>query len=274
MGVLINGDDGLPAEEVGTWAIEKHKLLCEYVDMSRGVRARWIKPDGAGATLIDVFCGPGRCKVRKTGQWIDGSCVAAWKKSIAGGSPFSQVYIADLDSERRSAAAKRLRKLGAPVIELPGDAVAAAKKIVKQANPYGLHFAFLDPYNLGTLDFDVIKAFAVLKRIDMLVHVSKMDLQRNLGFNLKRQQSAFDLFAPGWRNAVRMDQSSKRIRVEIFEYWRRLVAALGLEHSPEMKLITGEKKQHLYWLLLVAKHDLATKFWSRIAIPKDQGRLF
>lgn len=28
MGRLIDGDDGLPAEDVGVWAKEKHQYLC------------------------------------------------------------------------------------------------------------------------------------------------------------------------------------------------------------------------------------------------------
>jgi len=37
MGKLIDGDDGLPAEEVGIWAKEKHDYLCRYIDISRSM---------------------------------------------------------------------------------------------------------------------------------------------------------------------------------------------------------------------------------------------
>jgi hypothetical protein len=50
MGELVPGDDGLPAEDVGQWAKEKQDLLCRYIDISRGVRARFIGPFKAGAT--------------------------------------------------------------------------------------------------------------------------------------------------------------------------------------------------------------------------------
>lgn len=88
MGRLIDGDDGLPAEDVGVWAKEKHEYLCRYIDISRAVRSGWTAPGKAGATFIDPFCGPGRAKVRETGEWIDGGAVAAWKKSCEGGAPF------------------------------------------------------------------------------------------------------------------------------------------------------------------------------------------
>jgi len=266
----VQGDDGFPVEEVGSWSKEKHHLLCKYVDITRAVRRKWLSENGAGATYIDVFCGPGRAQVRKTGKFIDGSCVAAWKQSVKAGAPFSTVYVADVDPQRCSFAVQRLSSLGAPVVPIRGDALVAARAIVGQVNPYGLHFAFLDPWNLGELRFEVIRTLSPLRRIDMLIHVSKMDLQRNLGFNITGQQVAFDQFAPGWRAAVNMSQSHQRIRVEVFDYWRRLVEGLGLSHSPEMRLVKGSRQQHLYWLLLVAKHDLAAQFWKSVAAQQNQ----
>lgn len=269
MGELIAGDDGLPVEEVGSWAKEKHELLCKYVDISRGVRAKWLGPGKAGATYIDLFCGPGRAQVRKTGEFIDGSCVAAWKKSVAGNAPFSKVYIGDADPERLRYAAERLRRLDAPVVEVLGKASESVAAIAPKLNAYSLHFAFLDPYNLGAFDFSVIEALAKFKFIDMLVHVSKMDLQRNLGLNVAAERSAFDQFAPGWRSAVNLNQGQSAVRREVFDYWRRLVSETGVPPSTDMKLITGSKNQPLYWLLLAAKHDLAHKFW-RTASASDQ----
>ncbi|MGE3872502.1 MAG: three-Cys-motif partner protein TcmP [Parvibaculaceae bacterium] len=273
MGKLVDGDDGLPAEDVGSWSKEKHELLCRYIDISKGVRSKWTDPGKAGATYIDLFCGPGRAKVRVTGEFIDGSCVAAWCKSVEGGTPFSAMYIADSDDQRLSYAVQRLRALKAPVVPIHGPAVETVKAIKNRLNPYGLHFAFIDPFNLGAFDFDVMKTLSGLKRIDMLVHVSKMDMQRNLGFNIAMQQQAFEIFAPGWRNFVNVDQPQANVRREVFEYWRELVGKLGVPASTEMRLIKGSVQQHLYWLLLAAKHDLAHRFWEAAA-DTGQGSLF
>lgn len=274
MGKLIDGDDGLPAEEVGIWAKEKHDYLCRYIDISRAVRPQWIGHGKAGATYIDPFCGPGRCKVRETGEWIDGGAVAAWKKSRDGGAPFTQVYIGDLDEQRREAAASRLRQLGAPVIEIDGAAVQSVQQLVARLNPHGLHFAFIDPFNLEALDFGIIDALSKLKRIDMLVHVNQMDLQRNLVINATADESAFDVFAPGWRTKVDVIQGQQAVRQQVFRYWRDQVASLGVWPSAEMRLITGSNNQPLYWLLLAAKHELAHKFWEKASNVEGQGKLF
>jgi three-Cys-motif partner protein len=246
--------------------------LRRYIDISRGVRKRFIGPRNAGATYIDLFSGPGRAKVRN-GPFIEGSCVAAWEMSRRCGSPFSEVIIADSDGERLDLAERRLRNLGAPVKAHLGKAADTAQAIAKSLNPYGLHFAFIDPFNLAAFNFEVVKAFAGFQRIDMIVHVSKMDLQRNLGFNVKAQQDAFEIFAPGWRNVVNLSQPQSAIRRGVFDHWRELVANTGIAPSANMKLITGSKGQHLYWLLLAAKHDRAHKFWN-VASNDGQGLLF
>ena len=173
MGKLVDGDDGLPVEEVGRWAIDKQDALCRYIGISGAARKKWLGPNKSGATYIDLFSGPGRSKIRKTGQFIDGSCVAAWKESVRVKAPFSKIYIADADEIRRGYATERLRRLGAPVFEIPGDALDAAQTLRSQINPTSLHFAFLDPYNLAAFDFAVIEHLAKYKSIDILVHISK-----------------------------------------------------------------------------------------------------
>ena len=273
MGNLINGDDGLPAEEVGPWAKVKHARLRTYLDLSRGPRHKFLTGWAKSATFIDLFCGPGRARVKDTGEWIDGSAVAAWKISRDSGTPFSEVIVADLDEQRRKATVERLLRLKAPVRELRGAAVDVAREVVGLVNPKGLHFAFIDPYSLGALDFGIIEALAKLERIDMLIHISKMDHQRNLDINLKDDASALDNFVPGWRGKIDVNRSQPEIRRQIVAYWVELVEKTGKRPSTDWELIKGTRGQHLYWLLLVAEHDLAHKFWA-VATDTGQGSLF
>lgn len=100
---LIDGDDGLPADEVGTWAKEKHTYLKRYLDISRGTRKKYIGERKGGAVYFDLFCGTGRSRIRDTNEWIDGGVVAAWKTSLEGGAPFTDIYISDIDETRLNA---------------------------------------------------------------------------------------------------------------------------------------------------------------------------
>jgi three-Cys-motif partner protein len=176
---VVIADDGLPATRVGEWAKQKHLYLRRYLDISRGARAKFLGKGKAGATFVDLFSGYGRSQIRETDEWIEGSSVAAWSIGAAGGAPFSEMFVADVDPACCEAAATRLERVGAPVRELVGAAVSAARSFVDYVNPAGLHVAFLDPFDLGSLDFEIIKILSRLQRIDMLIHVSAMDLQRN-----------------------------------------------------------------------------------------------
>jgi len=273
MGKLIEGDDGLPAVEVGEWAKEKHDRLRRYLDISQGARKMFLTGNSKSATFIDLFCGPGRAQVKGTREWIDGSAVAAWKSSQESGAPFSDIYVSDINDTLRKATVERLTRLNAPVRELAGSAVDVAAKLAGTINPYGLHFAFIDPFSLGSLDFKIIQSLATVKRMDMLIHVSKMDHQCNLNINLQTDASPLDHFIPGWRERIDKNRPQQEIRRQIVEYWRALVETTGKRASTDWNLIKGSRGQHLYWLLLVAEHSLAHKFWGA-ATDDGQGTLF
>ena len=271
---LIEGDDGLPADEVGAWAKEKHTYLRRYLDISRATRKKYIGDRKGGAVYFDIFCGTGRSKIRGTTEWIDGGAIAAWKTSREGDAPFTDIYISDLDEEKLNACTTRLRNLGAPVHPIHACAVDAVQKMVSAVSGYALHFAFVDPYNLEALDFSVISTLSKLKRIDLLIHLSAMDLQRNLSVNLSADDSAFDAFGPGWRENVSTTVSQPEVRRRGAEEGRKQVANRDVWPSIDQRLITGEKNQPLYWLLIAARHELAHKFWETAANIEGQGKLF
>ena len=74
------GDDGLIAEKVGSWAINKLEIVTDYVFASGGARKKFA---GTGAAYIDPFCGSGRSLIRGTSKFIDGSPVAAFSRRDA-----------------------------------------------------------------------------------------------------------------------------------------------------------------------------------------------
>lgn len=254
--------EGLLVEKVGPWASDKLKIVTDYVHASGGARQSYLR---TGAAYIDVFCGPGRSKIRTTDEFIDGSPVAAFLKGKSSPAPFTSIHISDADDELLASCEKRLAKLDAPVHAVKGPASAAMPAIVRQLNPSGLHFAFLDPHNLGTLSFDLFESLAKLKRIDIIVHVSLSDLQRNADRYTSEAHDQFDKFAPGWREHIGIDMNQERLRAEILKYWSKKVMALGLPQAKHCELIKGEHGQRLYWLIFLARHKLAHSLWSKIS---------
>jgi len=261
VGALIEAEDGLPAEaDVGEWADEKHRALREYTNLHSAARKSFATRSNA---YLDLFSGPGRARVRESLRYIDGSPIVAWKASLDKGAAFKAVYISDESEERRSACKERLRRLNAPVTEIPGTAADAARTIVPRLDPYGLHLAFLDPYNLGELRFDILQTLSQVKRMDILVHLSAMDLFRNLDRNAVGKVKEFDAFAPGWRDHVSLELPRDELRRALIAYWKTLVDSLGMNTSlEEMHAVKNRQNRELYWLLLLERNDLAKKFWK------------
>jgi three-Cys-motif partner protein len=267
----VIGDDGLLVEKVGPWAKDKLKLLADYIQISGPTRRKFSRHDPA---FIDLFCGTGRSLVRTSGEYIDGSPVAAFKQGGESVAAFASVEISDAEPELLAAATARLQNLKAPVRNTPGPATGAIGEIVTRVNPYGLHFAFLDPHNLGTLSFSIIEQLAKLKYVDILVHVSVSDLQRNVDRYSSEMHRQFDAFAPDWRKHVKVDTNQQSLRAGMIAYWSNLVLGLGLPRAQHMELITGEGNQRLYWLVLLSGHELAHTLWEKISSHARQPTLF
>jgi len=262
MGELVSGDDGLPVEDcVGDWVDEKHRVLRTYLELHAVGRVGFSNRRNA---YIDAFCGPGRAILQRTDRYVEGSPVVAWKSSLERNAPFAELYIGDSDENRRVACAERLRKLNAPVIEVSGNAAEAGRAIVGRLDPYGLHCAFIDPYSLGELRLDFLRALAGVRRMDILVHLSSLDLFRNFESDYSGEQWEFDKFAPGWRSKIPPGLPRDERRGAVIEYWKTLVDRMGMAASPEMHSIRNSVNGDVCWLLLIARHELAQRFWRMV----------
>src|SRR5260370_7866624 len=167
-------EQGLLVEKVGPWAKDKLKILADYIHAAGGAGSKYPLH---GPTYIDVCCGPGRSVIRDTNEFIDGSPVVEFKKANGSPAPFTSRTISDANAQLLTTAENRLSALGAPVRTVQGPASSAMPQIVQRLDPGGLHLAFLDPHNLGTLSFDLFESLAKLNRIDVIVHVTLSDLQ-------------------------------------------------------------------------------------------------
>jgi len=255
-----DGDDDLIVERVGRWANDKANIVRRYVTASSAARKGY--PQSA---YIDVFCGPGRAQVRDDGQFIDGTAVVGFNAAREAKAPFARVEIADLDPRLLQAAETRLRRVGAPVGARAGSAATTLKQIIDTLDPSQLHFAFLDPHNLGTLSFDLFAELARLRRVDIIAHVSVADIQRNTDRYLSPDHGQFDSFAPGWRDSVNQNANIDSIRGEIIRYWKARVERLGLTCAGHHEGVANTKNRELYWLFFFSRHPLAHKLWLEIS---------
>lgn len=264
----IDPEDGLRRAIVGNWAPEKHLRLKKYVDITRAVRRKF----GGNATYIDLYCGPGRARLRKTGEVVEGSALVAATEALRRRNPYREVIIGDLDPVNVEACETRLNRLRVGNVRAyAGTAEDMAAKILPTLHPTGFNLAFLDPFNLESLPFRVIQTLAQAKSMDLLIHVSIMDLQRNV--RALMASGKLNSFAPGWDKKINSAATNPKLVMAVFEYWRSLLSQLGYFVSDNIERVTGNRNQPLYWLVLASKHDLADKLWGEVSQVEPQGRL-
>jgi three-Cys-motif partner protein len=176
------------------------------------------------------------------------------------------------DGDNVHALSQRIANLGAAAKFYNEKAEIAVDRVIYALNPAGLHFAFLDPYNLESLPFSIIQKLAKLNRMDMLIHVSIFDLQRNLRRYLS-DGKILDSFMPGWRNAVDMNRGDQAVRTDLLRHWLGLIKGLGTTPADGIELVSATGGQRLNWLVFVSAHPLGRKLWDDISNVNDQGRL-
>jgi len=263
------GPDGLPVERVREWSAEKHERLRKYVDATWAARRRFLRSE---ASYIDLYSGPGRAIVGSTREMVDGSPLVAASEAAKHVS-FSSMHIGDKNREIVDACATRLKALKVNgVHEYCGEAKDTACEVVTKLHPHGLHLAFLDPYAIKPLPFVVLQTLGSRQRMDLLIHISKMDLQRNVKQYFVGD-GTLDAFAPGWRDHCDPHQRDDVFVHQVLGHWRGLLAKLNYKVNDNIELVTGSKNQHLYWLVFASRDNLADKLWNDICNIHPQRRL-
>lgn len=101
--------------------LDKHARLRRYVTICSAVRRKFV---GAGTSFVDLYCGPGRLRIRGTSEIVDGSAIAAATAAREARSGFTQIHVADIDSDAVSATVARLKNRHAdtPIVAHVGPA--------------------------------------------------------------------------------------------------------------------------------------------------------
>ena len=188
----------------------------------------------------------------------------AWR-TLAEHAPFTSMLIGDIDADRAEASRARLAAIGAPVHVFVGPAIETVSKMVACVPKRSLCFAYINPYNLELLNFELLRELARLK-VDLAINFSTMDLSRNVEAEFDPDRARFDGTAPGWRqDPYILSLNRQSVPVAFFNYWRNLVEGLGFTHSREMPHVPNERGHTIYRMVFFATHDLPLRVWDDIA---------
>lgn len=291
---LETEDDGLVMRPCGEWTAEKLDYLERYVGMfTAAMRGRpW-----RALNYIDLFSGPGKCRISGSGKVLPGSPLIA----LGTRYPFSHCYYGDIDPSNIRALQQRLSGLqGADsrTTCIVGDANRIVHDVVQsvlmddQARSPGqwrsLNLAFLDP-EAFELCWDTVVALSQI-RCDLIIYYPQSALHRNLRqFVESDRNTVADTFfgGPEWREVVRKawlaGPPSVAVHRQLMDLYKDKLSALGYgevlrdDETGDQPLIrNAANNAPLYRLLFASKSPLGNSFWHKVTRRDLHGqrRLF
>jgi len=268
---LVCGRDGLPVRSVGRWSKDKHHFLQRYIHAF--TTAMKDKPQWEGLGFIDLFSGPGMCRVRETDEEIDGSPLIA----LGSPKPFDGFVFADKSADCLDAVEQRFRERKAAVMPelVRGDSNSEVDRIAGLMPPRWLHLAFLDPTGLH-IHFDTIARIAEARRVDLIISVmDQLDLLRNIReYYYPDRSSNLDSFLCGvdWRS--QFDQLPNHTAATVREWflglYRDCLRGVGYAHFGEPRRISGPNPYYL--LFFASKHPRGADLWNKTSGKDRYGQ--
>jgi three-Cys-motif partner protein len=255
---------------VGHWTKDKHDYLRRYISATRGVRAKFLAPKGAGgAAFIDLFGGPGKCCVRgKRPDFIDGSPLIALGHTEA---PFTKVIVCDLDRESVEALRARTAQYSSRAVVVEGDCNLIIDQIVSEIPPYGFNMALIDPFGASPLRFETISKLASFRRMDLIINWPTGDLKRNYEHN---QDEMNEILGTDDERAVVGSPEDAVAKIATLK--ERLVQ-FGYQNE-EVRSMEVKNSKHvvLYHLVFASKNSKGNQLWNSITRRESsgQGNLF
>ena len=266
---LVSRDDELYVRPSGYWAQTKLYALCRYVELT--TRAMVGKPFWSGVNYVDLFCGPGICVDRESGERFPGSPLIAAHAPKA----FSKILLCELDPAIAEVCEKRLSTTGTESLYrvFRGNANEIVREVTAEIPKRSLTLAFLDPTGLH-VHMDTVVALSDCGRVDLVIlFADAMDILRNHNkYYFNNSESNLDLLLgrdSGWREQLRAldDQEPTNLRRLYREiYIQELGRVAGFSYF-DTQVIYG-RSGPLYSLIYASKDPLGLKFW-RESIKKQ-----
>jgi three-Cys-motif partner protein len=269
-------EDGLPSRCVGPWSRDKLFYLSRYCDIfTTGMKNKW-----RNRVFVDLFCGPGRCRVRHQGDFEDGSPLIALREG------FTHYFFVDISSYCVEALAKRVSNTDAVAGKVMKMARADANQcidgLVRQVEDLGpetIGFAFVDPPGIQ-FDFETLRRLSKCARMDLLINFP-------LGMNIKRQfkhqlqkgpedEVDFDRYfgTSQWRDLCDESPSMRVIGQRLLQLYEEQLRTLGYAYVGDEHAVKN-RGVSLYMLVFASKNPRGKEFWEKVTEigPSGQRKL-
>ncbi len=276
-------DDGLLMRKSGPWVAEKLDYLKRYIYIfETSLHDKpWRK-----RIYIDLFAGPGKCLIRRTGTVLLGSPLLA----LTTLHPFTDYFFVDQQPANIDALKQRCSDLALHdhIQYFTGDSNIIVEEIVRQILDFdkknipgkysSLNLAFLDPDGLE-LQWNTILTLARPYSMDLIIHYPQGGLNRCMAkFYQAEEHTAVDFFFGDseWRNLYKKHGNNHRV---FMDYYKGKLSALGYkevlrddEVGDEPLMRNAQKQAPLYRLLFASKHSRGHEFWRKVTQRNVHGQ--
>lgn len=248
--------DGLPIRDSGAWIETKHKLLTYYSHLfATGMKNSW-----KSRVYLELFSGPGRCLIRKTGKEDLGSPLKVIEKE------FTNFIFTEMSVPAAEALAQRLEPFdNAARAEIwCGDCADAIKRMKIPAG--SLTLAFIDPTGIGHAPFSLVETLHRKTRCDLLLNI-----QHGMGIKMNihqytpdaNEQSALTKFLgnDSWKQLSR--HNPREFFRNVLELYKKQLDKLGFSFVGREVRIKNDNNTPLYLLLYASKHPKGKEFWDK-----------
>lgn len=266
-GDLVKDYNGQPVMAAGGWAKDKLYYIQSYCDIfNKGMKNKW-----STRTYIDLFSGPGRCKIEETGEEFDGSPLVALKCRV----PFTHYFFNELNKDSLAALKNRTSSFtSANINYFNRDCNEVIDYLLPKLPPKALDFCFIDPTN-WQIKFDSIRRLAKDRKIDLAITFHVGAIKRCADDAPEELDDFFGDFT--WREEYgNMIRSGRRegSRVLLDAYEKR-IRDLGYkkEDIQDWVLVRGHRNIPLYYLIFASKHSRGKDFWDKISLKSPSGQI-
>ncbi len=263
--IVLSKIDGLAVRPSGIWIKRKHYYLREYAKIfTTGMGKKWP----GRLTFVDLFAGPGRCLIEKTGLEEDGSPLIALQHD------FSKYIFVEETPVLMEALKKRCinSPKSASIIHIQNDSNECINEVIRQIPSGNLNLVFIDPTDID-IHFETIKALSkVSNGVDLLINIQHgMDLKRNLEiYRGQGKSSKLARFLGTDFDISKLDGKEAKDIVEIYKSRIRDLDYGTVEHRDIP--VKNTKNAPMYFLLFASKHPRGLDYWQKISKKDEQGQ--
>jgi three-Cys-motif partner protein len=263
--LITTANDNLACHEVGSYAVEKYRLVGSYADMF----ANAMKDHWDCRVYVDLFSGPGHAVIRETGQRVLTSPLI----TLSVPHRFDKYVFCDQAEGSIDALRRRVERMAPPAAAYRvGNAnlmcADVASEIPEARSDFRvLTFCFVDPFSID-LHFSAIAELARGRSMDFMILLALgMDANRNWQLYTRAGDERVDRFLgvdtwrPRWREAERRGHSPVRFLAEEYSAAMARIGyrPMAIDTMSEIRM-TGTNVP-LYYLAFFSRHELGLKFW-------------